>query len=153
MTDDVTTFEEELELDYEYTVGPLGRQFFEGFRDQGEIRGSRCPECTSVMIPPQPFCTLCFVEVEEDLVPVDNTGTLNMWTEVHIPFPGQGKEPPYIWAFVNMDGADTTFTHILADDVDAEDVEIGMKVEAVWKDPEDRQGELTDIKHFRPVED
>lgn len=153
MSDEVTTQKETGVFEYAYTVGPQGRQFFEGFRDEGKIHGSRCPECESVMVPPQAFCTLCFVEVEDELVPVEDTGTLNMWTEIHIPFPGQGKEPPYIWVFVDLDGADTTMTHIMADEVDAEDVEVGMRVEAVWKDPEDREGELTDIMHFVPVEE
>jgi uncharacterized OB-fold protein len=30
-------------------------------------------------------------------------------------------------------------------------IHIGMKVQAVWKPKEERQGAITDIKYFRPI--
>jgi uncharacterized OB-fold protein len=39
----------------------------------------------------------------------------------------------------------------LIDEVDPWQVEIGMKVKAVWKPAEERQGAITDIRYFEPV--
>jgi hypothetical protein len=36
-------------------------------------------------------------------------------------------------------------------DVDPQQVHIGMKVQAVWKPPAEREGSILDIKHFRPA--
>jgi hypothetical protein len=41
--------------------------------------------------------------------------------------------------------------HLLGE-VDPDAVEIGMKVEAVWKPEEERTGSITDIKYFKPLE-
>jgi uncharacterized OB-fold protein len=39
--------------------------------------------------------------------------------------------------------------HLLGE-VDPKDIKIGMKVKAVWKDPKDRTGAITDIKYWKP---
>lgn len=151
MSEEVTAVEEIVELDYEWPYGKWGTQFFERILEEGEFSGTKCPECGSVHVRPQSFCTLCFTEVEPDNVPVEDTGTVNMWTEVHMPFPGQPTEPPYIWVFVDLDGADTSMTHVMGN-VEAEEMEIGMEVQAVWRDEDDREGTLDDIRFFEPVD-
>lgn len=40
----------------------------------------------------------------------------------------------------------------LLEEVDPEDVRIGMPVRAVWKTPAEREGAITDIRYFRPDE-
>jgi uncharacterized OB-fold protein len=37
--------------------------------------------------------------------------------------------------------------------VDPQEVHIGMRVKAVWKPPDERQGSITDIRYFKPLED
>lgn len=149
MSDEVTAVEEIVELEYDWPYGTWGTQFFERIREEGAFSGTKCPECGSVMVRPQTFCTLCFTEVEDDLVPVSDTGTINMWTEVHMPFPGQPTEPPYIWVFVDLDGADTSMTHIMGE-TDADEMEVGMQVKAKWRD--EREGTLDDIEYFVPAD-
>jgi uncharacterized OB-fold protein len=39
--------------------------------------------------------------------------------------------------------------HLLSE-VDPKEVKIGMKVKAVWKPAEEREGAITDIKYFKP---
>jgi len=38
-------------------------------------------------------------------------------------------------------------------EVDPEKVYIGMRVKAVWKPAEERQGAITDILYFKPIEE
>jgi uncharacterized OB-fold protein len=37
-------------------------------------------------------------------------------------------------------------------EVEPSKISVGMKVRAVWKRPEDRQGSITDIRYFKPME-
>jgi uncharacterized OB-fold protein len=32
-----------------------------------------------------------------------------------------------------------------------QEIKIGMKVKAVWKDPKEREGAITDIRYFKPL--
>jgi len=53
---------------------------------------------------------------------------------------------------IEIDGASKGMgiMHMLSE-VDPGDIEIGMKVKAVWKRPEEREGAITDILYFKPV--
>ena len=42
--------------------------------------------------------------------------------------------------------------HMLGE-VDPKEITIGMKVKAVWKPSEEREGSILDIKYFRPLAD
>jgi uncharacterized OB-fold protein len=49
---------------------------------------------------------------------------------------------------IKLDGADTGLTHIIGE-ADPSEVKIGMRVEAVLK--ENREGNILDIKYFKPL--
>jgi uncharacterized OB-fold protein len=34
--------------------------------------------------------------------------------------------------------------------LEKDDIHIGMRVKAVWKPPEEREGAITDVRYFRP---
>jgi hypothetical protein len=55
---------------------------------------------------------------------------------------------------IEIDGASPLhgIMHLLGE-VDPQEVHIGMRVQAVWKSPEDREGAITDIKYFRPLDE
>jgi len=61
---------------------------------------------------------------------------------------------------IQLDGAATLesgpimggIMHLLGE-VDPQEVHIGMRVQAVWKAPEDRAGAITDILYFKPIGD
>ena len=80
---------------------------------------------------------------------VDTKGTLLTYTIVHYPLPIHPAEPPFAYGIVQLDGADTGLTHLIGE-VDGQDLKIGMRVQAVFK--EERQGNILDIKYFRPVQ-
>ena len=65
-----------------------------------------------------------------------------------MPFLGQRITPPYVSAYVLLDGADIAFLHLILD-IPAEEVRMGMRVKAVWK-PRDEWGTtIENISHFR----
>ena len=46
---------------------------------------------------------------------------------INIPFAGQRIKPPYVAAYVLLDGADIPFLHLVTE-IDAADVRMGMRV-------------------------
>jgi uncharacterized OB-fold protein len=68
----------------------------------------------------------------DDFVELPDKGTVTTFAIINIPFSGQRIKPPYVAAYVLLDGADIPFLTLVAD-VDAHQVRMGMRVEAVWK--------------------
>ncbi|SGO76570.1 DNA-binding protein [Mycobacterium tuberculosis] len=85
-----------------------------------------------------------------EFVELPDKGTVTTFAIVNIPFLGQRIKPPYVAAYVLLDGADIPFLHLVSD-VDAHQVRMGMRVEAVWK-PRERWGlGIDNIEYFRPT--
>ena len=53
---------------------------------------------------------------------------------------------------IEIDGATPGhgIMHMIGE-VDPADVKVGMKVKAVWKPEEEREGAITDIKYWKPI--
>jgi uncharacterized OB-fold protein len=115
----------------------------------GRIVGQRCPSCQKVYVPPRGSCPTCAVPTAEE-VPVADTGTVTTFCIVNIPFAGQAVRVPYVSASVLLDGADIPMFH-LVQEVDAQDVRMGMRVQAVWAPPEELAPDVNSIRYFRPT--
>jgi uncharacterized OB-fold protein len=116
---------------------------------EGRLLGQRCPQCRKVYIPPRGACPVDGVPTEEDVELADR-GIVTTFCVVNVPFLGQRIQPPYVAAYVLLDGADIAFLHLILD-CPAEDVRMGMRVEAVWKPREEWEYGLQNITHFRPT--
>ncbi len=77
-------------------------------------------------------------------------GTVTTFCIVNVPFMGQKITPPYVSAYVLLDGADIAFLHLILD-IPADEVRMGMRVEAVWKPREEWGTTIENISHFRPT--
>ena len=77
-------------------------------------------------------------------------GVVTTFCIVNIPVIGRNLEIPYVAASVALDGADISI-FALIQECKAEDVRMGMRVEAVWKPDGERQGDHEDILYFRPT--
>jgi uncharacterized OB-fold protein len=81
-------------------------------------------------------------------VELKDTGTLTNFTVIRYPVPFiQPMEPPFAVGIIQLEGADTGFTHLLGE-VDFKELRMGMKMKAVFS--ETRKGHLLDIKYFKP---
>ena len=143
-------------LEYAWDDGvAIGRYLAE--LKNGRIIGKHCRKCDRVMLPPRLFCELCWRPTDE-WVYVQDTGTINTFCVSHVNWRAgrldiEGGERPYTPAVIEIDGAAPgmgILHHI--NEIDPWQIEIGMKVKAVWKPAEERQGAITDIRHFVPVE-
>lgn len=147
-TDPVTGVITPVSLDYTYAASPEESSFFRGLAE-GRILGQRCPACGKVYVPPRGACPVDGVPTNEE-VELPTTGTVTTFCIVNVPFLGQKIPPPYVSAYVLLDGADIALQH-LVQDVPADEVRMGMRVEAVWKPREEWDTTIENISHFRPT--
>jgi uncharacterized OB-fold protein len=145
---EVTGIVSPVNIDYDYAASPEETKFFRGLAN-GKLFGQRCPVCEKVYIPPRGACPVDGVPTTDE-VELPDRGTVTTFCIVNVPFLGQKIEPPYVSAYVLLDGADIAFLHLILD-IDATDVRMGMRVEAVWKPREEWTTNLDNILYFRPT--
>ncbi len=146
--DPVTRVITPVELDYLYAASPEESAFYRGL-EQGKILGQRCPTCEKVYVPPRSACPADGTPTAEE-IELPHEGTVTTFCIVNVPFMGQRITPPYVSAYVLLDGADIAFLHLILD-IPADEVRMGMRVEAVWKPREEWGTTIENISHFRPT--
>jgi len=107
---------------------------------EGRVIGQRCPLCRKVYVPPRGACPTCGVPTAENVELADH-GIVTTFCIVNVPFMGQRIKPPYVTAYVLLDGADIAFLHLVLGCA-PEEVRMGMRVRAVWG---------KQIDHFEPT--
>ena len=145
---DVTGVVTPVELDYLYAASPEESSFYRGLAE-GKLIGQRCPSCGKVYVPPRSACPADGTPTAEE-IELPNVGTVTTFCIVNVPFLGQKITPPYVSAYVLLDGADIAFLHLILD-IPAEEVRMGMRVQAVWKPREEWGTTIENISHFAPT--
>ena len=146
--DAVTGIVVPVSLDYVYAASPEESAFYRGLAE-GKIVGQRCPSCGKVYVPPRSACPADGTPTAEE-VELSDTGTVTTFCIVNVPFMGQRITPPYVSAYVLLDGADIAFLHLILD-CPADEVRMGMRVKAVWKPREEWGTTIENISHFAPT--
>jgi uncharacterized OB-fold protein len=117
----------------------------------GRILGSECRHCERIVVPPRVFCEQCFRRTE-NWVTLPDSGTVNTYSVSHISTDTTRLKTPIIPAVIEIDGTDSAgFLHIIGE-TKPENVEIGMRVKAVWEEQSKRKASITDIKYFASAE-
>jgi len=116
----------------------------------GRLIGRRCDACRRTVIPPRMFCEVCF-RPTDDWVLLQDTGTVKTFSLCYVTWNMKRLTEPEIPAVIDIDGASKGMgiMHMLGE-VKPDEVKIGMRVRAVWKPAEERQGDITDILYFKP---
>ncbi|TYL55776.1 DNA-binding protein [Nocardioides sp. BGMRC 2183] len=148
--DPVTGIVTPVHLDYTYAASPEESAFFRGLAE-GRILGQRCPTCQKVYVPPRPACPTDGVPTVEE-VELSDTGTVTTFCIVNVPFLGQKIAPPYVSAYILLDGADIALQHLILD-IPVEEIRMGLRVKAVWKPREEWGTTIENISHFAPTGD
>jgi hypothetical protein len=138
-------------MPYQWSIGRFGSLFFHEIREHQRFVGIRCANCGRVYVPPRRVCAPCFRELNE-LVALPNLGTITAFTIVNYPFAdpatGEQRPIPYTYGYIRIEGADNIFSHLI-NETNVERIGVGMKVAAVFKEKEEMQGDIQDIRHFR----
>jgi uncharacterized OB-fold protein len=143
---------DEMQADFAWDAGIGIGRYLEALKN-GFILGSYCQTCRKTVVPPRTVCEWCFRPVEK-FVRLQDTGTINTFSLCYVTWDVKRVQEPEIPAVIEIDGASPLhgIMHKLGE-VKPEDVHIGMRVKAVWKKPEERQGAITDILYFKPFEE
>jgi uncharacterized OB-fold protein len=140
--------ESTVHLPYDYVAGDYKARYLRALKDK-KILGSKCSQTGKVVVPPLVSSPESFAPCNE-LVEVADRGVVTTFCIVNIPVIGREIELPYVAASVALDGADISI-FALIQECKAQDVRMGMRVEAVWKPDGEREGSHEDILYFRPT--
>lgn len=142
------TFNEEFK--YSWAAGVALGKFLDELKN-GRIVGRKCNKCERVLVPPRMYCEIDF-RPTDDWVFVQDVGTVNTYSISYVSKDASRLKEPQIPAVIELDGASRGMgiLHVLGE-VRPEKVSIGMRVKAVWKNPEERTGSITDIQYFKPI--
>ena len=139
---------------YRWKSGRFVGRFCREMRDNKRLVANTCPVCNKVSMPPHMFCGKCKVKMNEELIEMSDTGTVQTHSTVVMrvwnPRTGDWYEDPYPGAFIRLDSG-ANFMHRL-EETDMEKIHKGMRVKAVWKE-EGRVGGPVDILYFRKIEE
>lgn len=135
-------------LDYTFTAGDATTRFLKGITEK-KIIGQQATPTSKVYVPPRgadpELGATTPIEVE-----VARVGTVTSFCVVNLQFYGSAMEIPYTSALIMLDGADLSIMHLIQE-IPADQVRVGMRVEAVWRDDADIEPTLESIKWFRPT--
>jgi uncharacterized OB-fold protein len=143
---------DQMEAWFGWDTGIAIRAYLASLKD-GVLLGSYCATCRKTVIPPRLVCEWCFRPMDE-YVPLQDTGTVNTYSLCYVTWDVKRIKEPEIPAVIEIDGASPLhgIMHKLGE-VAPEKVKIGMRVQAVWKPEEEREGAITDILYFKPIEE
>lgn len=147
-TEPVDMITSPIHLSYQHTASAEETRYLTALED-GRIVGQRCPKCEKVYVPPRGACPTDGIPTRDE-VELPDTGVVTTYCVVNVPFLGQRIEPPYVSAYILLDGADIAFQHLVLE-CDAEDVHMGMRVQAKWRPRDQWAKTLENIEYFRPT--
>jgi uncharacterized OB-fold protein len=148
----VLSLHDKMAADYAWDTGLAIGRYLAGLKE-GVILGSFCAHCRKTVVPPRIVCEWCFRPMD-NFVPLQDTGTVNTYSLCYVTWDVQRIKEPETPAVIDLDGASPLhgILHKLGD-VDPQQISIGMRVQAVWKPASEREGSITDILYFKPIEE
>ena len=146
--DPVTMLVTPTAIEIQHTASLPESAFLRGLED-GKLLGARTGKDGKVYFPPREADPATGPATTE-FVELPDKGTVTTFAIINIPFAGQRIKPPYVAAYVLLDGADIPFLHLITE-IEASEVRMGMRVEAVWKPREEWGHGIDNIDHFRPT--
>ena len=138
-----------MQADYLYTSGVAGDRFFKHLMKNDSFLATGCPQCKKVFFPPRLFCEDCYCEIpEKEWVEIPTTGTIKLYTVVTIDTYGKKLEEPKIIGLINIDKTDSVILGMIKTENPNEELR-GLRVEAVLRPKNKREGTLKDILYFK----
>lgn len=120
----------ELTQSYKYSLGRYSRFFIE--LGNQKFLATQCESCGKVYAPPRPLCPRCLQVTA--WIELSGEGSVKTYSVLHFSPSTNADvnalETPYIFAYVQMDGADTLFPHLIRCPID--EICIGLRVKVAY---------------------
>jgi uncharacterized OB-fold protein len=128
----------------------LIRKTLEALKDK-KLLANKCPGCGLVYFMPKPYCRC--LSIPDEFVEIKDTATVTTYTFSGAwAYEGIAAEgvsgTPLIIAGIVFDGSDT-MTVCTLQDVEPEQVSVGMRVKLKW--PDQIEGALNDLAYCAPL--
>jgi uncharacterized OB-fold protein len=118
---------------------PHRRRFAQGLLD-GKLIGQRSSVSGKVVVPGRGYDNMNRVPLTEaDEVVVADRGTVSSYTVLTpVQYYGQKETEPYIRCSILLDGTDSPIIGVDVRDIPVADFRVGMRLQAVWREPAER---------------
>lgn len=136
-------------FEYAYDCGIGYGRYLAEFK-KGRIVGTRCKKCDRVLLPARYFCEWCWRPVDEWIF-LRDTGVVNTFVISYTDWLARPSKEPGFPAMIEVDGSGGVAIMGKLGEVTRDTVKIGMRVKAVWKPEEEREGSVTDIMYWKPI--
>jgi uncharacterized OB-fold protein len=138
--DPVTITEHLISLKMRESLFPHRRRFAQGLLD-GKLIGQRSPVSGKLVVPGRGYDNLNRVPLTEaDEVVVSDRGAVTSYTVLTpVQYYGQTETIPYIRCSILLDGTDSPIIGVDIRDIDLADFRVGMRLQAIWRQPQDRK--------------
>jgi uncharacterized OB-fold protein len=148
----VLFYHDQMKADFAWDTGIAIGSYLAALKE-GYLLGGYCRTCRKTVIPPRTVCEWCFRPMDS-YVRLEDTGTVNTFSLCYVTWDVKRIKEPELPAVIEIDGSSPLqgIMHKLGE-VEPENIHIGMRVKAVWKPPEEREGTITDILYFKPFEE
>lgn len=110
---------------------PAVPKFWRKIPERYNLIGTKCKSCDSVFFPPRSICPNCRRMGTIEEFQLSGNGEIVSYTKIQEPLEGFEDQAPYVLAIVELEEGPRITGQIA--DVDPEDVEIGKKVERVFR--------------------
>ncbi|QIS23938.1 DNA-binding protein [Nocardia terpenica] len=144
----VTRIVTPIDLRYKHTASPQESGYLKALAE-GRLIGGRADAESKVYFPPRGADPIDG-RPTDDIVDLPDTGIITTFCIVNVPFLGQKIKPPFVAAYILLDGADIPVLHRVLG-CDPAQVRMGMRVKAVWKPREEWGYTLENVDHFEPT--
>ncbi len=141
--------------EYQWDTGVAVGRFLSGLKE-GKILGTNCPSCERTLVPPRVFCEVCFRPLHR-WVELNDRGTVNTFSVSFVNWDATRRQVPEVPAVIEIEGASPGMgiLHLIGEVGETleeilQRVKISMRVRAMWKPPQEREGSITDIRYFKP---
>jgi uncharacterized OB-fold protein len=142
-----------MHLEYHELLCPVVRRYASALME-GKLIGHRCPKCGLVYAPPRGYCPIDVIETTDaDEVELSNRGVVTNYTVVTpVQYYGQEKTEPFAKVSIQLDepGGSLSLQDVL--EIPVEEVRVGMRVEAVWAPPGERNVDEIGNRSFGSAE-
>lgn len=138
------------EAKFAWSAGEAMSRFLAELQE-GRLIARTCRRCERVLFPPRMFCEECYRPTDAWTY-VKDTGTVETYSISYIDLDAKRIDRPIYVGVVSVDGASAKMgiMHYLGE-VTPDTVRIGLRVQAVWKPAEEREGSVLDIRYWRPL--
>jgi len=138
----------DMQADYFYPAGIAGDKFFKHLKTNDSFLASTCDKCGKIYCPSRLYCEDCFEEIPENAwKEVPASGTVRLYTIATLNAHGEKLENPTVVALIDVDQTTSSMLGII-NLVDLNKDYTGLKVKAVLRSKEKREGTMKDIIHW-----